>query len=88
LTDASVTPGTAASARCTRDWHAAHVIPITGNEIELPTSSVVPASIRVATSSTSTLNLYTPLPYLKEPIHCVDPATLGSRTRGAHLALL
>ena len=30
LTDASLTPGSAWSVRCTKDWHAAQVIPETG----------------------------------------------------------
>jgi len=39
LTDASITPGSTESARWTRAWHAAQVIPVTGNEIEFSFSA-------------------------------------------------
>src|SRR4051812_29060497 len=62
LTTASRTPCSCLRARCTRDWHAAHVIPLTGKTI----SFSAPAPACVATRATSTQrNQYTPLPYVK-----------------------
>src|SRR5688500_18814083 len=63
FTDASATPGSAARVRCTRAWHAAQVIPVTGKEIEGLSS----ASSRVAISPASCLQINIPPSPMSSP---------------------
>src|SRR6266513_3031595 len=80
LTAASMTPGSAASARWTLDWHAAHVIPLTGNDIDV--SSLFASSVDTMTFPADTAN--SGLGWPTSAIACVQsiyPPTLCQAAR-------